>query len=288
MYYKAINYWVLGGFGGDKSPQQAIDDTVRLGLDGLELTFGDAVKTNISRQECADIRAYAKERKIGLRTMASGAYWNMSLGSPDRVERQKAMDFTRAYLETAAAIGAGTILVVPGAVDVGWDSGRPVVPYADVWRISTMSIKSILPLAKKLKVDIALENVWNKFLLSPMEMKFFVDQFKSSSVGVYLDIANMLVNGYPEHWLDILGRRVKAIHIKNFSRSDAGGGLHGFGDSLKTGDANFPAIKAALRRIRYRGALTVEMIPFCRLPDLVLPDMPLAEKVAGEFREIFN
>lgn len=287
MYYKAINYWVIGGFEGGKSPKEAITDAAEMGLDGVELTFGDCVKEDISAAECEEIKVYAKEKSVGLRTMASGFYWGCSLGSPDYDERQKAIAFTKKFISTAANIGAETILIVPGAVDVAWDESRPVVPYADVWENATKSLKELVPIAEVANVNIGLENVWNKFLLSPMEMKFFIEQFNSKHIGIYLDLGNTLLNGYPEHWITLLDKHIKAIHIKNFERTDCGGVLHGFGESLKEGALNYDNVKKALQSIKYAGPLTVEMIPFSRLPDLVLPDMELANKVVGEFNELF-
>lgn len=286
-YYKAINYWVLGGFEGAKDAKTAIDEVADMGLDGLELTFGEVIPEDVTVEVCDEIKKYADEKNIGLKTMASGFYWGCSLGSPDEAERNKAIAFTEKYLQAASWLGAETILLVPGAVDVGWDPGRPVVPYADVWKYATESLKKLVPLAEQLNVNIGLENVWNKFLLSPMEMKFFLEQFKSDNIGIYLDLGNTLLNGYPEHWITLLDRHVKAIHVKNFTREDAGGVLHGFGDSLLEGDLDYEAVKKALSEIRYSGPLTVEMIPFCRLPDLVLPDMDLARKVAKELTELF-
>jgi hexulose-6-phosphate isomerase len=120
-----------------------------------------------------------------------------------------------------------------------------------------------------------------------MEMKLFIEQFDSPRIGSYLDLGNTLLNGYPEHWITLLGDHIKAIHVKNFQRSDCGGVLHGFGESLKEGDLDFGKVKAALDSINYQGPLTVEMIPFSRLPNLVLPDMELAHKTAREFKALF-
>jgi len=287
MYYKAINYWVLGGFEGKKESSHAIDDAKEMGLDGLELTFGDALNENISLKECKEIRQYAEAKDIGLKTLASGFYWGCSLASPDVEERERALAFSEKYLRTAAYLSIETILLVPGAVDVAWDSSRPVVPYQDVWDNASQSIKKLLPLAEELNVNIGIENVWNKFLLSPIEMKIFIEQFNSSNIGAYFDLGNVLLNGYPEHWIHILGHHIKAIHVKNFSRNDCGGVLHGFGESLKEGDLDYQKTKESLSAIHYDGPLTVEMIPFNRLPDLVLPDMELARKVAKEFKKIF-
>ncbi len=287
MYYKAINYWVLGGFEGAKKPKQAIDDAAKMSLDGIELTFGESVNENITLQECEEIKSYAKEKGIGLKTMASGFYWGCSLASPDDDERRKAIAFSKKYIQAASNLGTETILIVPGAVDVAWDDSRPVVPYQEVWDNATKSLRELASIAEEAGVNIGLENVWNKFLLSPMEMKIFIEQFNSSHIGCYLDLGNTLIYGYPEHWISLLGEHVKAIHVKNFERTDCGGVLHGFGDSLKEGDLDYNKVKSALKSINYKGPLTVEMIPFSRLPDLVLPDMKLAHKVAKELLEIF-
>ncbi len=286
MYYKAINYWVLGGFEGSKDPIQAIDDTVEMGLDGIELTFGESVKEDVTPEECEDIKAYAKEKGIGLKTLASGFYWGCSLSSPDEKERNKAVAFSKKYIRAASNLGAETILLIPGAVDVAWDESRPVVPYNEVWKNATESLKELIPLAEEAGINIGLENVWNKFLLSPMEMKVFIEQFNSTNIGCYLDLGNVLAYGYPEHWITLLNEHIKAIHIKNFERTDCGGVLHGFGESLLVGDLDYDKVENALKSINYQGPLTVEMIPFCRLPDLVLPDMELAHKVAKELLEV--
>ncbi len=160
------------------------------------------------------------------------------------------------------------------------------MPYKTAWKCAAASIGELLPAAKRLGVTLGLENVWNWFLADPMAMKLFVDQFHSSHVGVYFDVGNCLINGYPEHWIEILGRRIAAVHVKNFTRADCGGGLHGFGDDLLTGDLDWDAVLAALRRIKYAGPITAEMLPFSRLPNLVLPDVPLARKTARQLRKL--
>ena len=103
---------------------------------------------------------------------------------------------------------------------------------------------------------------------------------------MYLDVGNCLIYLPAEDYVELLGRRVKAIHIKNWKGDDCGGGLHGFGDSLLSGDVDFKRTFAALEKIGYQGTFTAEMIPFSRLPDLVLPDQALAEKTAAELREL--
>lgn len=284
-----LNYWTIGGFDGAKDPETALKEAKEMGYDGLELTFGAGqFAQGVGEKRCAAIRKTADALGMAIKTVASGNYWSVSLTSPDAEERRKAVAFAKEQLQVAKWVGAETILVVPGAVAVPWDPSRPVVPYEQVWELATASIKECAATAESLGVNLGVENVWNWFLADPVAMRSFVDQFGSERIGVYFDVANCLINGYPEHWITLLGARIKAIHIKNFSRSDCGGGIHGFGDDLEKGDVNFPAVRAALKTIHYAGPLTAEMIPFSRLPDLVLPDMELARATAPKMKKLFG
>ncbi len=283
-----INYWTIGGFEGQKPIRQALEETTACGYDGLELTFGAGELTaSTSAATCRQIREDAQQLGVALTTMATGNYWGCSLSSADPQQRRAAIEFTRSYIDVASQLGIKTILVVPGAVDVPWDPSVPVTPYQQVWDNATASLRELLPQAAEQSVTIALENVWNKFLLGPVEFRMFIDQFDSPHIGSYLDVGNMVISGYPQHWIEILGPRIAAVHVKNFERSDCGGVLHGFGDDLLRGDVDFAAVKEALRKIAYHGPLTAEMIPFCRLPDMVLPDMDLARDTAIKMRQLF-
>ena len=284
--YKALNYWVFGGFGPNKTPYEFVDFAKAHGLDGVEFTLDDCLSVTIGEEECRRIAAYAKEKGVGIRTMATGHYGAESLGADDETERVRAVEFTKKYLQIAAWLGVETILVVPGSTSVAWDPSRPKVSYGRCWEQSTKSVNELIPLAEKLGVNIALENVWMRFLLSPMEWKLFLDQFASVRVGMYLDLGNCQIYLPSEDYIELLGDRIKAVHIKNWRGDDCGGGLHGFGDSLFVGDVNYKAAFAALEKIGYSGTFTVEMIPFSRLPDLVLPDLALAEKVTAELMKV--
>ena len=282
-----MNYWTLGGFEGKKPVAQALEEAAAMGLGGLELTYGAGeFPRGITEAQCRAIRARAKQLNIRIETLATGFYWDCSLSSADSAERREAIAFTREYLRVAAWVGARAVLVVPGAVAVPFNPARPVVSYAAVWKNATASLRTCLKEAEKQKITIALENVWNWFLVDPMAMKLFVDQFKSRRLGVYFDVGNCMINGYPEHWIEILGRRIAAVHVKNFSRQDCGGGIHGFGDDLLKGDVNWKAVMAALAKIKYKGTITAEMVPFSRLPDLVLPDMPLVRDTVAKLKQI--
>jgi L-ribulose-5-phosphate 3-epimerase len=132
------------------------------------------------------------------------------------------------------------------------------VPYDAAYERAHAFIAAALPLAEQHRVCLAIENVWNKFLLSPLEMCAFIDSFGSAWVGSYLDVGNVVATGYPEHWIRILGSRIKRVHFKDYRR--AVGTVHGFVELL-SGDVNWPAVMRELRAIGYTGWVAAEMIP---------------------------
>ena len=288
MHYIALNGWVYCGFGGERKPREFIDWAAEQGLDGVELTLGDCLPADIAEGEARELAAYARGRGVGLRTLAAGFGWGKWLCADDPKEREEAVGLAAGSLRVASWLGAETVLVVPGATRVAWDSSHPEVTYGNAWDNATASIRKLQPVAESLGVNLALENVWNRFLLSPMEWKFFLDQFGSPRIGLYFDAGNCCLNTSPADWPEVLGDRIKAVHLKNFEESDSAGGLHGFGDDLFKGVVDFGKLFAAFDRIGYAGPFTVEMIPFSRLPNLVLPDAALAEKTARQAKELAN
>ena len=285
-YYAAINTWVLGGFDGSRDAFKCIDSAAEFGVDGVELTVGDVVPVTADETFCKKVREYAASKNIGIRTVATGASWNLRLSDPCDKKRGEAVEWTKNYLRIASWFGAEAALVIPGVVNAGWDESCPITPAKTVWRQSSRSMWDLLDTAETLGVAIACENVWSKFLTEPFAMKAFIDQFDSPCIGSYLDIANCLNVGYPQDWVEVLGKRVKGIHFKNWKSEDFGGGLHGFGDDITVGEADYAAILAAMDKIGYTGPVTLEMIPFSRLPDMVLPDLALAEKTAKQLLQI--
>ena len=286
MRYIALNGWIYCGFGGERKPREFIDWAAAKGLDGVELTVGDCLPADTSEAEAKELAAYAKSKGVGLRTLAAGAGWGKWLTSGDPAERAEAVAFAKKYLQLASWLGVETVLTVPGATRVAWDASHAEVSYGNAWGNAAASIREIAPVAESLGVNLALENVWNRFLVSPMEWKFFLDQIGSKRVGLYFDVGNCCLNTNPADWPEILGDRIKAVHLKNFAESDSAGGLHGFGDDLFNGVVDFKRLFAALDAAGYAGPFTVEMIPFSRLPDLVMPDAALADKVAGQIKEL--
>ena len=136
--------------------------------------------------------------------------------------------------------------------------GAEVVPYADAYDRALDFVRRLAPVAEAAGVTICVENVWNKFLLSPLEMRAFIDAASSRAVAAYFDAGNALLTGYPEHWIAALGPRIRRVHFKDFRR--AVGTVDGFCDLL-SGDVDWPAVMRALRAIRYDGWVAAEMIP---------------------------
>ena len=230
------------------------------GFSGFEIDLSEDGPVNLKStpQELKEFRALAEKHGLELSGLMSFLYWGANAASSDSGIRDKAAKLLARQIECAEILGIDTILAVPGAVGVDFIPVAESVRYDLAYERATEFIKAALPAAEKAGVTIAVENVWNKFLLSPLEMRGFVDQFNSKNVGVYFDVANTLAFGYPEHWIEILGSRIKRVHFKDYRR--AVGTVDGFCDLL-SGDVDWPAVMAALRKTGYDGWIAAEMIP---------------------------
>lgn len=258
---KSISYWSFeGGLEGTKDIKQCFQEAKRKGFDAVELAVGEKGELTLQtdERECRKIPSYAQEIGIQISSLATGLYWGYSLTDDRKEIREKAKEITLKMLQLASWLKLDAILVVPGAVDVFFNPKSPVVSYDVVYQRSLEVLKELAPQAEKLKVCIAIENVWNKFLLSPLEMRDFIDKVGSPYVGVYFDVGNILLTGYPEQWIKILGKRIKRVHFKDFKKSV--GTAEGFCDLLE-GDVNWPAVMQAFREIGYDGFVTAEMMP---------------------------
>jgi hexulose-6-phosphate isomerase len=230
------------------------------GFEGVELALAEDGEVNLktSDKELMQIHRMASDHGIALYSVASGLYWKYSLSSDDAKQRDMAKSVLRKQLDTAAILACHTILVVPGAVSVGFAPELGVVDYETAYKRAEEAIKEMAPYAERQRVCIAVENVWNNFLLSPLEMRNFIDSAGSEYVGSYFDVGNVMINGYPEQWIKILGNRIKKVHFKDYRR--AAGGLEGFVDLL-AGDVNWPAVMEALTNTGYDDWVTAEMLP---------------------------
>ena len=175
-------------------------------------------------------------------------HWKQTLTHPDEKIREEGLQGVLQTLRDAKAYGTDSILVVPGTV--GDD-----VTYQQAWDRSIAQIKKAVPLAKELGVKISIENVWNNFILSPIEAVKFLDEIGDPIVGWHFDIGNVLRYGWPEHWIPVLGKRINRIHVKEYStkKMKDEGVWKGFDCDLTEGTNNWPAIMKALDSIGYTG-----------------------------------
>jgi len=280
---KCISYWTLGGFDGGIPVVDAAREAHALGFDAIELCYGEGeLAPGAAPEELRRIREGIAAIGIATPSLCSGNYWSQSLSSEDDTERDAAIAFSTAYIECAAALGADTVLVLPGTVDVPWNPARPVVPAKRAWDLSQQSLRALLPVAEAHGVVLALENVWSKFLTGPFEFAAFVDAFDSPWIRCYFDAGNVAINGYPEHWIEILGERIARVHIKGFNRRDGGGTLSDFTESMFDSTIDWKAVMEALRAVGYDKTITAELIVSAK----GLPDADLARRATLELDQI--
>jgi hexulose-6-phosphate isomerase len=217
----------------------------RAGYDGVE------VDSHLDRNE---VLKAGESTGMKIHSVCDSRHWKSVLSSPDPKVREEGVEALKVALEDAKTFGADAVLLVPGRVT---DS----VSYDECWNRSSEEIKKAVPFAEKLKVKIAVENVWNNFLLSPLEAARYIDQFQSPWVGAYFDCGNILAYGWPEQWIKILGKRIAKIHIKEYSRkiADSQGKSAGFDVKLNEGDVNWTAVMHALDEVGYQGWVSIEM-----------------------------
>ena len=186
--------------------------------------------------------------------MVCSTHWRQPLSDPDPAVRAAGRAGLEQALRDAAAWGASTVLLVPAVVN-------KQVYYDQAWERSLAELRRVVPLAEELGVAIALENVWNSFLLSPLEARDYVDACGSDHVGFHFDVGNVVNYGWPEQWVSILGSRILKLDIKEYSRRRRNdeGLWKGFDVKLLEGDCDWPAVMAALDAIGYSGWMTAEL-----------------------------
>jgi Sugar phosphate isomerases/epimerases len=253
----SISTW---SFPGAMPLEQKLNLARAAGFEGFELDFTEdgPVKLDSTPADLRAVRKLLDDHGLVPSGLATGLYWGANPASADPAVRARAARILERQLEAAAALEIDAILVVPGAVGVDFIPGAEVVPYADAYARARDFIAASLSRAESLGVTIGIENVWNKFLLSPLEMADFIDGFGSKRVGAYFDVGNVLATGYPEDWIRHLGPRIVRVHLKDYRRNV--GTADGFVELL-SGDVDWPAVAAALRSIDYDGWCAAEMIP---------------------------
>jgi hexulose-6-phosphate isomerase len=175
-------------------------------------------------------------------------HWKYPLSSGDRAVAAKCMEGMRTSLRNAKVWGSGAVLLVPAVVNAQ-------TSYADAWARSEARIRDLLPMAEELKVVIAIEEVWNKFLLSPLEMVVYIDDFQSPWIKAWFDVGNVVLYGYPQDWIRTLDKRIYKVHLKDFKRKEGGYAWVNLGD----GDVDWAEVRKAFAEIGYAGSVIAEL-----------------------------
>ncbi len=220
-----------------------------LGFDGVELDSPN----KLVKREILEARD-----KTGLEIpgTVNSEHWSSPLSSPDPEVRKKCVESMKSALRDTKEYGGTTVLLVAGVVN-------DKISYDEAYRRTQEEIKKILPVAEETGVKIAIENVWNNFLISPMEAARYIDEFDNDMIGWYFDVGNIVRYGWPEQWIKILGKRVLKLDIKEYSREKQKneGIWAGFDVKLNDGDCNWPEVMNALEQIDYKGGWGSAEVP---------------------------
>jgi L-ribulose-5-phosphate 3-epimerase len=228
---------VQGMLSGDGTPEEKAKLAKRVGIDGVEL----------GRMSIDDGKRWADAMAAeGLRAHSILHGWEGAFGTTDADGIAASTKAVEESLRLAAAVGADDILLVPAIVNAD-------ISYGDAYRLSIQNIKPLVPLAGELGVVIAMENVWNNFLLSPIEFARYVDEYDSPWVRAYLDVANMVKFGWPEQWVPELGPRIAKVHLKDYKRDGAQWPM------LREGDIDWPRLMGTFDDVAYFGWFTAEL-----------------------------
>lgn len=270
---RAVNQWCFEANVDLKEIFRVAQDAQ---LDGVELNIYEPGEIGLTLAtqpaEALAIKSLAKSYGLELPSLSNGLLWKWPLSSKDAEIRSKGASIVKRQLELAHTLEMDTILVVPGMVT---DS----TSYEECWQRSQDEIGRLATHAEQLGVRIGIENVWNKFLLSPVEMVRFIDDIGSKHVGAYFDVGNVLNFGYPEHWITSLGHRILKVHVKDFNTRV--GNIQGF-VPLLSGDVNWHAVRHALTNIGYDDYITAEQSPYTGHGYQMIYDASVQMKVIAE------
>jgi len=205
------------------------------------LTEADEGKAEAMRQA-------AQAANVRIDSVMNVDHWQYPLSSSDPAVVERSLAGMRTSLHNAKLWGSDAVLLVPAVVN-------PQTSYRDAWTRSQAQIRKLIPLAEELNVVIAIEEVWNKFLLSPLEMAQYIGEFQSRWVQAWFDVGNVVLYGYPQDWIRTLGKRIAKVHLKDFKRTADGYTWVNLGD----GDVDWPAVRQAFTDIGYGGSVIAEL-----------------------------
>lgn len=263
---KGMNSWCLPP---DLSLENIFKVTKEAGFESIELNMSEsqpkdsitselgfkdnpALTLEITELELENIKALSVTYQLPISSIATGLHWTYPLTSNDETVRKKGLDIAKKMIEVCAVLGGESVLIVPGVV-------TETNSYDDCYDLAQSALKELALYAEPRGIVIGVENVWNKFLLSPLEMRRFLDEINHPSVKAYFDAGNVLQFGFPEQWVRILGNRITKVHIKDF-RQDIGN-IRGF-TGLLSGDMKWSPLMEALREIGYNGDVICELSPY--------------------------
>jgi hexulose-6-phosphate isomerase len=206
------------------------------------------VPTEPDAGKAEEIKKAADTAGIRIDSVMNMDHWKYPLSSSDRSAVEKSLAGMRTSLHNAKLWGADVVLLVPAVVDAK-------TSYHDAWARSQKEIRSLIPLAEELKVVIGIEEVWNKFLLSPLEMAKYIDEFQSPRIKAWFDVGNVVLYGYPQDWIHTLGKRIVKVHLKDFKRKEDGYAWVNLGD----GDVDWGAVRQAFADVGYSGSVIAEL-----------------------------
>jgi L-ribulose-5-phosphate 3-epimerase len=212
----------------------------RVGFEGIE------AQTVTDPDVVAEIKEASEKTRLPIHAVMNMDHWKFPLSSGDREVVERSLKGVETSLHNAKEWGASAVLVVPAVVN-------PETSYRDAYVRSQERIRELIPLAKELGVVIAVEEVWNKFLLSPLEFSRYIDEFDSPWIKAYFDVGNVVLFGYPQDWIRTLGERIVKVHLKDFhfdTRQFV---------PLWEGTIDWPEVRKALDEINFRGFATVEL-----------------------------
>ena len=215
------------------------------GFDAIEM------QTIAGEDEAAEIREAARRSGVRIHSVMNADHWRFPLSSGDRDVVNRGVAGMETSLRNAARWGADTVLLVPAVVD-------QTTSYRDAWTRSQQVIRErLLPLARDLKVIVTVEEVWNKFLLSPLEFARYVDELESPWVKAYFDVGNVVFYGYPQDWIRSLGARIAKVHLKDFHLDRPNGRFAWV--NIGEGDIDWREVQRAFDEVGYRGFFTTEV-----------------------------
>lgn len=269
---KSINLWALP-YPQKMTLKECFELCKDAGFDGVEVNYaldGD-LSPESSEAGIKEIGELARKIGIQISGVCSFLFWPYAFTHEDVERRKKGVELAGQMIRAARLLGTDNLLVVPGTVYAPWATEYPPVPHDVALERATAAVKSLIPQAKQNGVYLNMENIFaNGFLHSPQEMNGFVDQFGSENVKVHFDTGNIMQYHFPEHWIPMLGKRIKNIHLKEYSKKVHEFNLNAF-RLLLDGTTDWPAVLAALDAINYRGYLTFEYFnPFPHWPEAIV------------------